>query len=55
MMPACYAQAFAQGINYITEQREALRRTFEYRIGGSHILPLDSDPSLCLGMMSVTR
>src|SRR3990167_8454581 len=30
-LPACYAQAFAQGIYYIVEQNEVLKRNFTFR------------------------
>jgi hypothetical protein len=48
-LPACYAQAFAQGIYYIVEDGEKLRRTFDFRLGGGSYFPLDGDPSFRLG------
>lgn len=33
-LPACDRQAFAQGIYYIIEDKEVLRRTFDFRHGG---------------------
>jgi hypothetical protein len=38
-LPACYLQAFAQGIYYILENKEPLRRSFDFRWGGDTILP----------------
>lgn len=48
-LPACYAQAFAQGIHYIVECGGKLRRSFEFRYGGGSYFPLDSDPNFRLG------
>jgi hypothetical protein len=49
--PASYAQAFAQGIYYIVENGEKLKRSLKFRYDKKNILffPLDSDPRFRLG------
>lgn len=48
--PINFMQAFAQGVYYIVELKEKLKRSFEYRHrNGEFILPLDSDPHFRLG------
>lgn len=37
---ACYGQAVAQGIYYLVEEKEALRRSFNFRFGGGALFPL---------------
>ncbi|OYK80330.1 hypothetical protein CbuD7D7780_05735 [Coxiella burnetii] len=48
-VPACYAQAFAQGLYYIVENDEKFRRTFDFRYGGGEFYPLDPDSAFRLG------
>ena len=49
-LPACYAQAFSQGLYYIVENGEKLRRSLEFRYDpGVFIFPLDADPHFRLG------
>jgi hypothetical protein len=49
-LPACYAQAFCQGIYYIVEGREKLNRSLEFRYDkGIFFFPLDADPRFRLG------
>ena len=49
-LPACYAQAFCQGIYYIVKNREKLHRSLEFRYDkGILFYPLDSDSSSRLG------
>jgi hypothetical protein len=38
-LPACYLQAFAQGIYFIVEDMEPLKRSFDFRWGDGAILP----------------
>ena len=44
-LPACYAQAFSQGLYYIVEKHESLRRSFDFRYGGGAIYPLADGPT----------
>src|SRR3990167_8177876 len=44
-LPACYAQAFSQGIYYIVEKTEPLQRSFNFRSGGGSFYPLTSSSS----------
>src|SRR3990167_1899865 len=48
-LPACDAQAFAQGIYYLTEENEALRRSFDFRYGGGSFYPVDFNSCSSLG------
>jgi hypothetical protein len=49
-LPASYAQAFAQGIYYIVENGEKLKRSLEFRHDKNiFFFPLDSDPRSRLG------
>jgi hypothetical protein len=49
-LPASYAQAFAQGIYYIVENGEKLKRSLEFRHDKNiFFFPLDSDPHSRLG------
>ncbi|OGO90752.1 MAG: hypothetical protein A3F10_06690 [Coxiella sp. RIFCSPHIGHO2_12_FULL_42_15] len=48
-LPACDAEAFAQGIYYLTEENEALRRSFDFRCGGSSFYPVDFNSCSSLG------
>ena len=48
-LPACYAQAFAQGVYYLVKGIEKLRRTFKFRYGGGCFFPLDSAANFRLG------
>ena len=49
LLPACTAQASSQGIYYIVEEKEKLRRSFDFRYGGGSYFPLDSDANFRLG------
>jgi len=52
-LPACYAQAFCQGVLYIVEGGEKLNRSLTFRFdrfdNAFVFFPLDSDPSFRLG------
>ncbi|ABS78548.2 hypothetical protein CBUD_A0050 (plasmid) [Coxiella burnetii Dugway 5J108-111] len=48
-VPACYAQAFAQGIYYIVEGGEGLRRSFNFRFSDGSYFPLDTVPNIRWG------
>ena len=49
-LPACYAQAFCQGIHYIVEEDEPLSRCLRFRDNNKAVFfPLDSDPRFRLG------
>ncbi|MFM9834847.1 MAG: F-box protein [Methylophilaceae bacterium] len=48
--PINFMQAFAQGVAYMVENMEKLKRSFEYRCWpGNFIVPIDSDPRFRLG------
>lgn len=48
-LPACYAQAFAQGLYYILDKKEPLRRSLEFRSDkGIFFFPID--PNLLTGL-----
>lgn len=49
-MPACYAQAVSQGVDYIVQNREKLARKLAFRHDPhATFFPLDSDPKFRLG------
>lgn len=48
-LSACYAQAFSQGIYYIIEDGEKLRRSFDFRFSRGSYFPLDPNPNFRLG------
>ncbi len=48
-LPACYAQAFAQGVYHIVEKGEELNRSFDFRFGRGSYFPLDSNSKFRLG------
>jgi hypothetical protein len=45
-LPACYLQAFAQGIYGIVERNKKLGRSFDFSYGGGSIAPLGADARL---------
>lgn len=45
-LPACYLQAFAQGIYEIVIDKEKLRRSFDCRYSGASLLPLQDSSDL---------
>ncbi len=49
-LPACYAQAFCQGLYYLVVKGESLQRSLEFRYGGGVFFPLDSNPNFRLGV-----
>ncbi|HAT8179844.1 TPA: hypothetical protein JA361_10350 [Legionella pneumophila] len=49
-LPACWAQAVCQGVYYIIEDSEKLRRCLKFRFNNDVVFfPLDSDPDFQLG------
>ncbi|AIT64318.1 hypothetical protein [Coxiella burnetii] len=48
-LPASYAQALSQGVNFIIEEGEILQRSFNFRFGIGKFFPLDLDPQIRLG------
>lgn len=44
-LSSCYAQAVAQGIYYIVDEHEALRRSFDFRDGDGVFYPISASPS----------
>lgn len=45
-LPACYAQAFCQGLYYILEEKEPLSRLLKFRVGGASYYPLTDSSGL---------
>ncbi len=48
-LPACYAQAFSQGLYYVVADNEKLDRRFKFRHDNAYYFPLDLDPLSRLG------
>ncbi len=48
-LPACYAQAFAQGVYFIIEECKKLPRSFGFRYCGGSYFPLDSNSNFRMG------
>ncbi len=48
-LPACYAQAFSQGLYYVVDANEKLDRRFKFRHDNAYFFPLDSDPLSRMG------
>lgn len=48
-LPACDAQAVAQGIYYITEENEQLLRSFDFRLADGRFYPVDFNSPSHLG------
>jgi hypothetical protein len=54
-LPACYAQAFCQGVGSIVEDGEKLKRDLKFCYGGGFFYPLDGDPGFRLGVDYAAR
>ncbi len=48
-LPACYPQAFSQGLYYVVDDNEKLDRRFKFRHDNAYYFPLDLDPLSRLG------